>query len=178
MADVWQIVEREPSDSRPAPRQRRGLVIASVIAIPIAIGVLLSSVLYATRVTPPVPGPLPRLNVTDTFVRNGPVLLLEPATSAPFSMVAGQKIEIVLQTGVGQRVSVLEPSVLESVANPQCHLTPICGVVGAGAWTFVAHSPGTTHLHVIFGTGTCSQRASCPLVLQLLIPITVRPVAG
>jgi hypothetical protein len=177
MADAWQTIERELSDGRPAARQRRGLVIASVISIPIAIGVLLSSVFYATRVMPPVPSPLPRLNVTDTFVRNGPVLLLEPATSAPFSMVAGQEIEIVLQTGVGQRVSVLEPSVLESVANPRCHLMPICGVAGAGAWTFLAHTPGTAQLHVIFGTGTCSQRASCPLVLQLLIPVTVIPIA-
>jgi hypothetical protein len=175
MADVWQTIEREPSDDLPAARQRRGLVIAGVIAIPIAIGVLLSSVLYATRVTPLVPGPLPTPNVRDTFVRNGPVLLLEPETSAPFTMVAGQEIEIVLQTGVGQRVSVLEPSVLQSVANPQCHLVPICGIAGAGAWTFLAHDPGTTHLHVTFGTGTCPQRASCPLVLQLLIPITVNP---
>ena len=175
MADVWQTNELELSGERSAVRQRRGLVIAGVIAIPIAIGVLLSSVLYATRVMPFVPGPLPTPNVTDTFVHNGRVLLLEPATSAPFSMVAGQEIEVVLQTGVGQRVSVLEPSVLESVANPRCQLVPICGVAGAGAWTFVAHTPGTTHLHVIFGTGTCPQRASCPLVLQLLIPITVSP---
>ena len=132
MADVWQTNELELSGDRSAVRQRRGLVIAGVIAIPIAIGVLLSSVLYATRVMPFVPGPLPTPNVTDTFVHNGRVLLLEPATSAPFSMVAGQEIEVVLQTGVGQRVSVLEPSVLESVANPQCHLMPICGVAGAG----------------------------------------------
>jgi len=111
MADVWQTIERELTDGRPAARQRRRLVIASVIAIPIVIGALLSSVLYATRVTPPVPGPLPTPNATDTFVRNGPVLLLEPATSAPFSMIAGQEIEVALQTGVGQRVSVLEPSV-------------------------------------------------------------------
>jgi hypothetical protein len=177
MAEVWQTMERELNDGRPAARRRHRLVIAGVIAIPIAFGVALSSLLYATRVTPPVPGPLPTPNVTDTFIRNGQVLLLEPATSAPFSMVAGQQIEVVLHTGVGQRVSVLEPSVLESVANPQCHLTPICGVAGAGAWTFLAHNPGTTHLHVIFGTGTCSQRASCPLVLQLLIPITVNPAA-
>lgn len=177
MADVWQTIEQELSGDRPATRGRRRLAIARVIGIPIAIGVLLSSVLYATRVMPFVPGPLPTPNVTDTFVHNGQVLLLEPATSAPFSMVAGQEIEVVLQTGVGQRVSVLEPSVLESVANPRCHLVPICGVAGAGAWTFVAHHPGTTHLHVIFGTGTCPQRASCPLVLQLLIPITVNPAA-
>jgi hypothetical protein len=177
MTDVWQTIDRELSDGRPAARPRRRLVIASVIAVPIAIGVLLSSALYATRVTPPVPGPLPSPSATDVFVRNGQVLLLEPATSAPFSMVAGEEIEVVLQTGVGQRVSALEPSVLESVANPQCHLTAICGVEGAGTWTFLAHNPGTTHLHVIFGTGTCPQRASCPLVLQLLIPITVNPAA-
>jgi hypothetical protein len=177
MADVWQTLDRESSDDRPAAPQRRRVMIAGVIAIPIVIGVLLSSVLYATRVTPPVPGPLPTPNVTDTFVRNGQVLLLEPATSTPFSMVAGQELEVVLRTGVGQRVSVLEPSVLQSVANPRCHLMLICGVAGAGAWTFLAHNPGTTHLHVVFGTGTCPQRASCPLVLQLLIPITVRPTA-
>jgi hypothetical protein len=92
-------------------------------------------------------------------------------------MVAGQKIEIALVTGVGQRASVLESSVLESVANPQCYLKTICGVTGAGTWTFLAHKAGTAHLHVIFGTGTCPQRASCPLVLQLLIPITVNPAA-
>ncbi len=124
-----------------------------------------------------MPVPLPTPSATDTFVLDGPVLLLEPATSAPFSMVAGEEIEIVLQSGVGQRVSVLEPSVLASVANPQCHLMSICGVAGAGTWTFVAQNPGTTHLHVIFGTGTCPQRASCPLVLQLLIPVTVNPAA-
>jgi hypothetical protein len=28
-------------------------------------------------------------------------------------------------------------------------------------------------VHVIFGTGDCPQRASCPRVLQLLIPIRV-----
>ncbi|MGA8635377.1 MAG: hypothetical protein WB805_11025, partial [Candidatus Dormiibacterota bacterium] len=97
MTDIWQTNERELSGDRPAARRRRRLAIASVIAIPIAIGVLLSSVLYATRVMPFVPGPLPTPNVTDTFVRNGEVLLLEPATSAPFSMVAGQEIEVVLQ---------------------------------------------------------------------------------
>lgn len=177
MADAWRTIERDLSDGQSTAERRRRLIIASVVAIPIAIGVLLSGVLYATRVTPPVPGPLPSPSATDTFVRNGQVLLLEPATSAPFSMLAGQEIEIVLQTGIGQRVSVLEPSVLESVANPQCHLVPICGVAGAGTWTFLAHNPGTTHLHVIFGTGTCPQRASCPLVLQLLIPITVNPAA-
>src|SRR5579864_8459920 len=112
MADLGQTCDRKLSDGWPAARKRRGLVIAGVIAIPIAVGVLLSSVLYATRVTPPMPSPLPAPSATDTFVRNGPVLLLEPATSAPFAMVAGQEIEIVLQTGVGQRVSALEPSVL------------------------------------------------------------------
>ena len=175
MADVWQTGEREVSDG--TARRRPRLVIAGVIALPIAIGVLLSSALYATRVTPPVPPPLATPSVKDTFVRNGQVLLLEPATSAPLSMVAGQEVEIVLQTGIGQRVSVLEPSVLESVANPRCHVMTICGVTGAGTWTFLAHTPGRTHLHVIFGTGTCPQRASCPLVLQLLIPITVNPAA-
>ena len=175
MADFRQTSERELSDV--TTRLRPRLLIAGVIALPIAIGVLMSSVLYATRMTPPVPPPLPTPSATDRFVRNGQVLLLEPATSAPFSMVAGQKIEVVLETGVGQRVSALEPSVLASVANPRCHLIPVCGVAGAGAWTFVAQNQGTTHLHVIFGTGTCPQRASCPLVLQLLIPITVNPAA-
>ena len=155
MADAWRTIEEEPSDGGRTFGQRRRLVIAGVVAIPIAIGVLLSSALYATRETPPAPLPLPTPSATDTFFRNGQVLLLEPATSAPFSMLAGQEIEIALQTGVGQRVSVVEPSVLESVASPQCHLTAICGVAGAGTWTFLAHRPGTTHLHVIFGTGTC-----------------------
>jgi hypothetical protein len=175
MADAWRTIERELDDTKPVARQRGRLVIAGVVAIPIAIGVLVSIVLYATRVTPPVPGPLPSPSVADTFALNGQVLLLEPATSAPVSMVAGQEIEVVLRTGVGQKVSALEPSVLQSVANPRCLLMPICGVTGAGLWTFLARSPGITHLHVIFGTGSCPQRASCPLVLQLLIPIIVKP---
>jgi len=92
-------------------------------------------------------------------------------------MMDGQEIEIVLNTGVGQKVSTLDPSVLGAVANPLCHLIAVCGVTGAGSWTFRARLPGTAHLHVIFGTGDCPQRASCPLVLQLLIPITVIPIA-
>jgi hypothetical protein len=88
-------------------------------------------------------------------------------------MLAGQEIEILLNTGVGQAVSTLDPSILESVANPVCHLTPICGVQGAGSWTFMALHSGTAIVHVIFGTGDCPQRASCPRALQLLIPIRV-----
>ena len=177
MVDAWRTVEQELGGARPGARQRRRLAITGIVAIPIAIGALVSIALYATRVTPPVPGPLPSPSVADTFALNGQVLLLEPATSAPVSMVEGHELEIVLRTGVGQKVSALEPSVLESVANPQCLVMSICGATDAGLWTFLARSPGVTHLHVIFGTGSCPQRASCPLVLQLLIPIIVKPKA-
>jgi hypothetical protein len=117
--------------------------------------------------------PLPSPSAMDAFVTDGQVLLVEPATSAPVSMLTGRKIEIVLNTGIGQTVSTLDPSVLEAVANPLCHLTPVCGVTGAGSWTFLARRSGTANLHVIFGTGNCPQRSSCPRLLQLLIPITV-----
>lgn len=177
MADARRLMEQELSDGQPAAGRRRGLVITSIVGIPIAIGVLVSLVLYSTRVTPPMPAPLPTPSATDTFVRDGQVLLLEPATSAPVAMLAGQTIRIVLNTGVGQTVSTLDPAVLEPVANPLCHLTSVCGVTGAASWTFLAVRPGTTHLHVIFGTGDCPQRSSCPLLLQLLIPFSVRPVA-
>lgn len=150
------------------------MVITSIVVIPIAIGALISIALYATRVTPPVPAPLPSPSATDAFVRDGQVLLLEPATSTPVSVLLGQEIEVVLNTGVGQTVSTLDPLVLASIANPPCHVTPVCGVKGAASWTFVGSRPGTSNLHVIFGTGDCPQRASCPRVLQLLIPVTVR----
>ncbi len=177
MADLLQGIERELSDDQPSAAQRRRLAVASVVAIPIAIGVLLSIVLYSVRVIPPAPPPLPTPSATDTFVSDGKVLVMEPATSARVSVVPGQRIEVVLNTGVGQKVSALDPSVLEAVANPPCHLELICGVKGATAWTFLARRQGTTQLHVIFGTGNCPQRASCPLVLQLLVPITVRLTA-
>lgn len=177
MADPGQIIERELSDDQTSTVRRRRLAVTGVVAIPIAIGVLVSIVIYSARVTPFVPPALPTPSALDTFVRDGQVLLMEPATSARVSMLPGQKIEVVLNTGVGQKVSALDPSVLEAVANPPCHLKPICGVKGAAAWTFLATRLGTTQLHVIFGTGNCPQRASCPLVLQLLIPITVRVVA-
>jgi hypothetical protein len=171
---VWSELQ---SGGQPTTGRSRRLVITSIVGIPIVIGVLVSVVFYSTRVTPPVPAPLPSLSATDRLLRDGQVLLLEPATSAPISMLDGQEIEIVLNTGVGQKVSTLDPSVLEAVANPLCHLIAVCGVMGAGSWTFLARLPGTAHLHVIFGTGDCPQRASCPLVLQLLIPITVIPTA-
>ena len=177
MADPWQIIEQELSDDQPSAARRRRLVITSIVVIPIAIGVLVTIALYSARVTPPVPEPLPSPSATDTFVRDGQVLLLEPATSARVSVLPGQEIKVVLNTGVGQTVSTLDSSVLEAVANPPCHLKPICGVKGAAAWTFLALRPGTTQLHVTFGTGDCPQRSSCPLVLQLLIPFTVRPAA-
>lgn len=161
------------SDGKPSARRRRTLVITIIVVIPIAIGVLVSTVLYSTRVTPPPAAPLPSPTAMDAFVRDGQVLLFEPATSAPVSMLTGQEIEIVLNTGVGQTVLTLDPSVLEPVANPLCHLTPICGVPGAGSWTFMALHSGTAQVHVTFGTGDCPQRASCPRVLQLLIPIRV-----
>jgi hypothetical protein len=90
-------------------------------------------------------------------------------------MFAGQSIKVVLNTGIGQKVSALDPSVLRPIANPPCHLASICGVTSAASWTFMALHPGTTRLQVIFGTGDCPQRASCPLVLRLSIPITVIP---
>ena len=171
---VWSELQ---SGGQPTTGRSRRLVITSIVGIPIVIGVLVSVVFYSTRVTPPVPAPLPSLSATDRLLRDGQVLLLEPATSAPISMLDGQEIEIVLNTGVGQKASTLDPSVLGAVANPLCHLIAVCGVTGAGSWTFLARLPGTAHLHVIFGTGDCPQRASCPLVLQLLIPITVIPTA-
>jgi hypothetical protein len=161
------------SDGKPPARLRRTLVITIIVVIPIAIGVVVSTVLYSTRVTPPPAAPLPSPTAMDAFVPDGQVLLFEPATSAPVSMLTGQELEIVLNTGVGQTVSTLDPSVLEPVANPLCHLTLICGVPGAGSWTFTALHAGTAQVHVIFGTGDCPQRASCPRVLQLLIPIRV-----
>ena len=176
MADAGQI-EQELSGGQPTAGRSRRLVVTSIVGIPIVIGALVSIVSYSTRVTPPVPAPLPSPSATDRFLGDGQVLLLEPATSAPVSMLDGQEIEIVLNTGVGQKVSTLDPSVLGAVANPQCHLIAVCGVTGAGSWTFLARLPGTANLHVIFGTGDCPQRASCPLVLQLLIPITVIPMA-
>lgn len=172
-----QFVEQELSEGRSSAQRRGWLLITSIVVIPIAIGVLVSTVLYTTRAIPPSPAPLPSPSATDTFVRNGPVLLLEPATSAPVSVLANQEVEIVLNTGVGQTVSTLNPYVLDGVANPPCHLTAVCGVTGAKSWTFLAVRPGVTHLHVIFGTGDCPQRASCPRVLELFIPITVRPAA-
>src|ERR1700733_8862336 len=177
MAEHWQSLERALSDDQTSVARRRRLAVTSVVAIPIAIGVLVSIVLYSVRATPPVPPALPTPSAVDAFVRDGQVLLIEPATSAPVSVLPGQMIEVVLNTGVGQKVSALDPSVLESVANPPCHLTSVCGVKGAAAWTFLARRNGITQLHVIFGTGNCPQRASCPLVLQLLVPITVRLTA-
>ena len=177
MTDARPIIEQELSGGQRKTGRSRRLVIASIVGIPIVIGVVVSIVFYATRVTPSLPPPLPSPSAVDRFARDGQVLLLEPATSAPVSMLDGQEIEIVLTTGVGQKVSTLDPSVLEAVPNPLCHLMAVCGVTGAASWTFLARIPGTTRLHVIFGTGDCPQRASCPLVLQLLIPITVKPVA-
>lgn len=169
----------ELSDGQRLAGRPRRLVVTSIVGIPIVIGAF-SAVLYSTRAMPappPAPPPLPSPSATDTLVRDGQLLLLEPATLAPVAMLAGQKIEIVLNTGVGQTVSTLDPSGLEAVPNPACRVTPICGVTGAGSWTFLALRPGTTQLHVIFGTGNCPQRSSCPRLLQLLIPITVRPAA-
>jgi hypothetical protein len=177
MSDAGPITEPELSGGQPPAGRSRRLVITTVVGIPIVIGVLVSVVFYSTRVTPSLPAPLPLPSAVDRFARDGQVLILEPATSAPVAILDGQEIEIVLNTGVGQKVSTLDPSVLEAVANPVCRLMAVCGVTGAAAWTFLARTPGTARLHVIFGTGDCPQRASCPLVLQLLIPITVRPVA-
>jgi hypothetical protein len=131
------------SGGQPTTRRSRRLVITSIVGVPIVIGVLVSVVFYSTRVTPPVPAPLPSPSATDRLLRDGQVLLLEPATSAPISMMDGQEIEIVLNTGVGQKVSTLDPSVLGAVANPLCHLIAVCGVTGAGSWTFIARLPGT-----------------------------------
>jgi hypothetical protein len=174
VADRWQVIEQELSDDQTSAARRRRLAVTGVVAIPIAIGVLVSIVLYSVRVSPPLPPPLPTPSAVDTFVRDGQVLVMEPATTARVSVLPGEKIEVVLNTGVGQKVSALDPSVLEAVADPPCHVKLICGVKGATAWTFLARRQGTTQLHVIFGTGNCPQRASCPLVLQLLVPITVR----
>jgi hypothetical protein len=91
MADARRLMEQELSDGQPAAGRRRGLVITSIVGIPIAIGVLVSLVLYSTRVTPPMPAPLPTPSATDTFVRDGQVLLLEPATSAPWPCWRGKR---------------------------------------------------------------------------------------
>ena len=100
------LIAPEYSDGQPVAGRGRRLVLTSIVGIPIVIGALVSVVLYSTRATPAPPAappPLPSPSATDTLVRDGQLLLLEPATLAPVAMLAGQKIEIVLNTGVGRR---------------------------------------------------------------------------
>ena len=136
-------VELELSDRTASSGRSRRLVVSSIVGIPIVIGVLVSIVLYSTRPTPvppPARAPLASPSATDTLVRDGEVLILEPATLAPVSMQAGQRIEIVLNTGVGQTVSTLDPSGTRSSRQS----TLSCDAHLRRGWRGIVDVPGTS----------------------------------
>ena len=55
MADTGQIIEEALTGGQPLAGRPRRLVLTSIVGIPIVIGVLVSTVLYATRATPATP---------------------------------------------------------------------------------------------------------------------------
>ncbi len=157
--------EQALSAGERGPDARRWLTIGACVLIPVTLGAIASSILYATHPTPVIPTTAltPAPVAADTRITDGALLLIEPATTDQIKIPLGQVFEIVLQTGPGQQVISNDSEVLATVTpNPPCDDAALCGVADAGEWTFKAVGRGVGYLTISFGrscpppSGACS----------------------
>ncbi len=158
---------------------RRWLVVVAAVLAPIALGALITVVLFATRAQPVVARPAASEPAGDIQQHDGALLIVQPKTTAQVRLPLGTSVEIVLLPGLGETVESANPDILTATASPPCHLTAICGFPGAQVWTFRAIHAGVGYLKIIFGFRVC-QQDGCTTTPYVFKPIAVysRPQAG
>lgn len=165
--------------ARPAATRRWLLVFAAML-VPIAVGALITVVLYATRAQAVVPRPAAVAATSDIKGRDGSVLVLRPITTEQIRVPLGTTVEVVLLPGYGETIESANPDILTATPNPPCHLSAICGFPGAHAWTFRAIHAGVGYLKIIFGFRVCQEDGACTITPYVFKPIAVysRPQAS
>lgn len=157
---------------------RRWLLVVAAVLAPIALGALITVVLYATRAQPVVARPASE-QAGDIEQHDGSLLILQPKTTEQVRVPLGTSVEIVLLPGLGETVESANPDILTATANPPCHIKATCGFPGAQAWTFRAIHAGVGYLKIIFGFRVC-QQDGCTTTPYVFKPIAVyaRPQAS
>jgi hypothetical protein len=158
---------------------RRWLQVVAAVLAPIALGALITVVLYATRAQPMVARPA-SAPAGDIEQHDGSLLVLQPKTPGQVRVPLGTSVEIVLLPGLGETVESANPNILTATANPPCHVKAICGFPGAHAWTFRAIHAGVGYLKIIFGFRVCQDDGACTITPYVFKPIAVyaKPQAG
>ncbi len=159
-------------ESRPAST-RRWLLITAAVLIPIALGALVTLVLYVTRPQPVLVRAPAVAAVTDLQGRDGSVLVIQPRTTGQVRVPLGTSVEVVLLPGLGETIDSVNAGILVKTANPPCHLTALCGFPGAEVWTFRTLHAGVGYLKIIFGFRTCDQDGACTVTPYVFKPISV-----
>jgi hypothetical protein len=158
---------------------RRWLLVVAAVLVPIALGAVITVVLYATRAQPVVAQPAASEPAGDIEQHDGSLLILQPKTTARVRLPLGTSLEIVLLPGLGETVESANPDILMTAANLPCHLKAICGFPGARVWTFRAIHAGVGYLKIIFGFRVCQEDGACTITPYVFKPIAVyaRPQA-
>ena len=107
--------------------KRRWFLVGAALLAPIAVGALITVVLYMTRAQPVVTQAPAEVATTDIKGHDGAVLVIQPKTIEQVRIPLGSAVEVVLLPGVGETVESANPDILTAPANPPCHLTAICG---------------------------------------------------
>lgn len=160
------------AESRPASTLRWLLITAAVL-VPIALGALITVVLYVTRPQPVVTRAPAVSAVSDLQGRDGSVLVIEPRTTGQVRVALGTSVEVVLLPGPGETVNSATAAILMKTANPPCHLKELCGFPGAEVWTFRTLHAGVGYLKIIFGFRICDQDGACTVTPYVFKPIAV-----
>lgn len=138
-----------------AAGRRRGPAVPLIaLASLAALGALVTVIVWRVQ---PMPGAAPHPSpsatpLTDFETTDGDVLLVWPRTTTPLRLMVGQRVEILLEREPLQLVSPLDPGLLVKVDTFPCHIAILCGP-GESTWSFEARAPGSTTLHIVYGTG-------------------------
>ena len=155
--------------------RRRWLLIIAAVLVPVALGALMTVVLYAVRPKPAVTraGPAEVAVVGDLKGREGSVLVVQPRTTDQIRVSLGTTVEVVLLPGLGETVESASAGILTATTDPPCHLTAICGFPGAQAWAFRAVHAGLGYLKITFGFRVCQEDGACTYTPHVFKPIAV-----
>jgi hypothetical protein len=160
------------AESRPSSRLRWLLITAAVL-VPIALGALITVVLYVTRPQPVLIRAPVVAAVADLQGRDGSVLVIQPRTTGQVRVPLGTSVEVVLLPGLGEAIDSANAGILVQTTNPPCHLKALCGFPGAEVWTFRTLHAGVGYLRIIFGFRTCDQDGACTVTPYVFKPIVV-----
>jgi hypothetical protein len=112
--------------------------------------------------------------VSDYVTTDDAVLLVWPRTTRPLHVSVGQHLEIILETESLQLVHALDPTKLARVAPFPCHIALLCGAPGVTTWAFIVESPGTTTLHIVYGSGCPPDRCLTGTIDKVVVISAVR----